>query len=257
MVKIKILKKLDNFNLDVEFNIKSGEFISIYGKSGSGKTTILRVIAGLERAKANIEVENKIYQNKKIFLPPQKREIGFVFQNYALFENMSVLENLLFANKNLELAKYLLKVCELEDKKNIKPKFLSGGQKQRTALARALIIKPKLLLLDEPLSALDNKIRNKLQDEIKTLSKEFKTTTILVSHDLGEVYKLSDKVLEINEGKIINSYKIEEKLKNQISSQIIKVYKDYAIALVGDELIKVKNKNYKIGDIIYLKANNQ
>jgi len=254
MVKIKIFKKLNSFNLDVNFTIKSGEFISIFGKSGSGKTTILRVIAGLESANAEIIVKDKIYQNKNIFLTPQKREIGFVFQNYALFENMSVLENLLFANKDIKLAKYLLKVCELEDKKNLKPKFLSGGQKQRTALARALITKPKLLLLDEPLSSLDSEIRNRLQDEIKALSKEFKTTTILVSHDLGEVYKLSDKILEIKEGKIINDFNIDNKIKNRIRAKIIKVYKDYAIALIGDELIKVKNKNYKIGDIIFLEA---
>ena len=168
--------------LDIELNINHGDFIALCGKSGSGKTTLLRILAGLEKAKGIIHVENDIWQDHHSFKSVQKREIGFVFQDYALFDNMSVLKNLLYVNQDKKLAQHLLEITELSELKHRNTTTLSGGQKQRGALCRAMMKKPKLLLLDEPLSALDPTMRIKLQNEILTLHKEFNTTKIGRAH---------------------------------------------------------------------------
>lgn len=199
MIKIDIQKNLHgqigNINLDVNLQIQKGDFITLAGKSGSGKTTLLRILAGLESASGNIEVNGDTWLDDKTTLAVQKRQIGFVFQDYALFENMSVLENLLYVNKDKDLAFKLLELTDLKNLINRYPNSLSGGQKQRLSICRAMMKKPKLLLLDEPLSALDPKMRNSLQDEILTLHKEFNTTTIMVSHEPREIYKLSNRVI--------------------------------------------------------------
>jgi len=255
MIKLNIKKILNSFNLEINLEVNNQDFIAISGKSGSGKTTLLRVVAGLERADGEVIVNSAIWQNKSFFLPPQKREIGFVFQDYALFENMSVLENLLFANKDINLAKHLLNIVELYKLKDIKPNSLSGGQKQRVALARALMRRPKLLLLDEPLSALDLDIRAKLQDEIKALTKEFKTTTFLVTHSPNEIYKLANKVIYIEKGKITKSIDLEKNLdaKEHISAQVVKIENNWAFVLVAQDIIKIKNQNYKKGEVIKIR----
>ena len=255
MIKIDINKKLDDIELKINLEIKENEFIAIKGKSGSGKTTFLRVLAGLEEARGKIKVDNEVWLNEKINLPPQKREIGFVFQDYALFKNMSVEENLLFVNKDKKLAKYLLEVTHLVSLKDKNVKKLSGGQKQRVSLCRALMKKPKILLLDEPLSALDYEMKKLLQNEILTLHKEFKTTTILVSHDLEEIYKLSDRIIEIDNGKIISDIKNEKLIQNKliIEAEVVDIKDNKAIIFTNKQLLKIVNKNYKIGDIITLK----
>ena len=208
MIKIDISKKLHGANgemdLKINLEIKQGEFVALAGLSGSGKTTLLRILAGLEDAKGTLEIDNNIWLNEKFCLASQKREIGFVFQDYALFPNFSVLDNLLYVNKDKELANYLLKMTELEELKNRFPQTLSGGQKQRVSLCRALMNRPKILLMDEPLSALDSNMRTKLQNEILTLHKEFNTTTIMVSHDPSEIYRLANRVVILNFGGIIN-----------------------------------------------------
>ena len=212
MIEIDIEKKLigaeGKFNLKFSFSSDKNTFLSIFGKSGSGKTTILRIIAGLEKAdRGKIVVNNKVWfdTEKKIDIPPQKRNVGFVFQNYALFPNMTVLENILFAmnKKDVRKALEILKDVELEPLKDRYPNTLSGGQQQRVALARAIARNPEILLLDEPLSALDFSIRFKLQDLIKKLHQKFQLTTILVSHEPQEVIKLSDVVVHIENGKIL------------------------------------------------------
>ena len=212
MIEIDIEKKLigaeGKFNLKFSFSSDKNTFLSIFGKSGSGKTTILRIIAGLEKAdRGKIVVNNKVWLDteKKIDILPQKRNVGFVFQNYALFPNMTVLENILFAmnKKDVRKALEILKDVELEPLKDRYPNTLSGGQQQRVALARAIARNPEILLLDEPLSALDFSIRFKLQDLIKKLHQKFQLTTILVSHEPQEVIKLSDVVVHIENGKIL------------------------------------------------------
>jgi molybdate transport system ATP-binding protein len=190
-------------DLDVNLEIQKGEFIALMGESGSGKTTLLRVLAGLEKAEGNIAVEDIIWLADQKMLPPQQREIGFIFQDYALFDNMSVEENLLFVNDDKILAKRLLEMTELTGLASRNVKGLSGGQKQRVSLCRAMMKKPKLLLMDEPLSALDPMMRTKLQDEIGELHKTFGTTTIMVSHDTDVSYQLADRILVLDHGKII------------------------------------------------------
>ena len=202
MIKIDINKKLHGANgemdLNINLEIKEGEFLALTGFSGSGKTTLLRILAGLEEASGTINIDNNIWLNDKFSLAPKKREIGFVFQDYALFPNFSVIDNLLYVNKDKDLANYLLKMTELDELKNRFPQTLSGGQKQRISLCRALMNRPKILLMDEPLSALDSNMRTKLQDEILTLHKEFGTTTIMVSHDSSEIYCLANRMVVLN-----------------------------------------------------------
>ncbi len=270
MLKIDINKKLygsnGEMNLKINLKIAQGDFVALTGLSGSGKTTLLRILAGLEDASGVIKINDKIWLDNKKILAPQKREIGFVFQDYALFSNMSVENNLLFVKKDRELANYLLKITELSQLKNRLPNSLSGGQKQRVSLCRALMNKPKLLLMDEPLSALDPAMRTKLQNEILTLHKEFKTTTIMVSHDPSEIYRLSNRVIVLNQGKIIDDGDAKKVLLKTNGSQkfsfegelldIIKVDVIYiAIISIGQQLVEVvvstnEAKSLKIGNII-------
>jgi len=264
MIKININKTLDTINLDIDLHITQGEFIALTGSSGSGKTTFLRILAGLEKASGNIMVENKIWQNKNCILPPQKREIGFVFQDYALFENMSVIDNLLFVNNDINLANELLKITELTKLKNRYPNSLSGGQKQRVSLCRALMKKPKILLLDEPLSALDIDIRKKLQNEILALHKKFNITTIMVSHDPSEIYKMASRVVVLENGKLIKNNTPKKVLLTKSAKfigEILDIKKtnlNYtAIISIDNQLIEInlsqtKAQKLKIGETIEL-----
>jgi len=214
MIKLDINKKLDGSTgemvLELSHTIPKGQLLTIYGESGAGKTSTLRMISGLLKPdQGMIQVDNTVWfdKNRKINLPPQKRNVGFVFQDYALFPNMTVKKNLTFASKNKKNLTHItdiIDLMELGDLQNKTPINLSGGQQQRVALARALVQQPQILLLDEPLSALDSKIRFKLQDYLLKVHKEFNLTTILISHDIAEIIKLSDWVLILKEGKIIN-----------------------------------------------------
>jgi len=222
-LKKTLLGSLGKFVLEIDFTIQENEFIAIYGKSGSGKTTILRMIAGLEKPEEGIiTFKDTVYfdSKKKIHLPPQKRNVGFVFQNYALFPHMTVLENLEYAAENhrKKQIEELLELLDLYQLKDRYPNALSGGQQQRVALARALVRNPKILLLDEPLSALDPFTRTRLQEEIKKIHKYYQLTTILVSHDKPEVFKLSDRVLILEDGKICNVGKPHEVFLNRRTS---------------------------------------
>lgn len=254
MIKIDINKKLHGSNgemdLNINLEIKQGDFVALAGLSGSGKTTLLRILAGLEEASGAINIDNNIWLNDKFSLAPQKREIGFVFQDYALFPNFSVIDNLLYVNKDKDLANYLLKMTELDELKNRFPQTLSGGQKQRISLCRALMNRPKILLMDEPLSALDSNMRAKLQNEILALHKEFETTTIMVSHDSSEIYRLANRMVVLNYGQIISDGTPKEILLKTKGSQkfsfegelldIVKVDVIYvAIVSIGQQLVEV------------------
>lgn len=275
MIEIDITKSLNGANgailLQISTRLKTNDFISIFGKSGAGKTTLLRIIAGLEVADSGrIVVDNEVWFDsvKKINLPPQKRKIGFVFQDYALFPHFSVWKNLAFGLKDSRdkgKIDEILKLMELENLKNKLPKELSGGQKQRVALARALISNANILLLDEPLSALDNEMRGILQDEIIKLHRHFGLTTILVSHDISEIFKLSNRIIHIKEGKIvsdgdINSIFGEDSIsaKFNFSAKIIDIAQNGIIfivkILVNNQISTItmgrEAKDYKIGDEI-------
>ena len=254
MIKIDINKKLHGangeMNLNVNLDIQEGDFIALAGQSGSGKTTLLRILAGVETAKGTIQIGSDIWQDSRSVLSPQQRRIGFVFQDYALFPNMTVEQNLLFVQKDKKLANHLLNITELTELKKRLPNTLSGGQKQRVSLCRALMNRPKLLLMDEPLSALDPAMRTKLQNEILTLHKEFRTTTIMVSHDPSEIYRLASRVVVLELGKIINDGSPKEILLRTSGSQkfafqgelleIVKMDVIYvAIVAIGQQLVEV------------------
>lgn len=254
MIEIEINKKLHGANgemdLDVNLTIAKGDFVALAGQSGSGKTTLLRILAGLEEASGTLRLEDEVWMDDKRLLPVQKRNIGFVFQDYALFPNMSVEENLLFAHKDRQLAHHLLEMTELDRLKHRLPNTLSGGQKQRVSLCRAMMKRPKLLLMDEPLSALDPVMRTKLQNEILSLHKEFGTTTIMVSHDPSEIYRLANRVVVLDLGKIINDGTPKDILLRTRGSQkfsfegelldIIKVDVVYvAVVSIGQQLVEI------------------
>lgn len=215
MIEANLNKKLNGsdglIDLDVSIKANKCDFIVITGKSGVGKTSIIKMLAGLLKPDSGyIKINNDIWfdSSNNINLKPNKRKLGYVFQEYALFPNMTVRENLEFAADKYTDKKYideLLEIVNLNDLSNRNTQTLSGGQKQRVALARALVIKPDILLLDEPLSALDLEMRLKLQKEILKIHKIFKLTTIMITHDIGEIFRLSNKVYIIEKGKIIKS----------------------------------------------------
>ena len=254
MIHLNVNKELHGsqgeMNLNVDLQIQEGEFIAISGVSGSGKTTLLRILAGLEEAQGNIRVHQEKWLENKKALSVQKRKIGFVFQDYALFENMSIEKNLLFVNDDKELAKKLLQTTELYELKNRYPNTLSGGQKQRVSICRALMKQPQILLLDEPLSALDATMRTKLQNELLTLHKEFKTTTIMVSHDPSEIYRLASRVVVLDQGKIINDGSPKDVLLKTQGSQKFSFWGELleikkvdvifvAIVAIGQQLVEI------------------
>ncbi len=265
MFDIEIKKTLQGSHGEMDLAIKcvinKGEFVALWGKSGSGKTTFLRILAGLEKADGHIEVGGSIWQNEQSFLAIQKRNIGFVFQNYALFENMTVEENLLFVNNEKKLAKELLEIIELSSLANQYPKMLSGGQQQRVALCRALMSRPKLLLLDEALSALDRRMRLKLQDKILELHNAWSMTTIMVSHDASEVYRLASRVLLLENGKIRQDGKAKELMmhsKDRLEGELLSLDNNgIATVLVGQQLVeltfsKEEACHLKMGQVINL-----
>jgi len=265
MISLNIKKELHGsngvMNLDINLSLQNGEFVALSGVSGSGKTTLLRVLAGLEEAFGEIIVDDEIWLNEKIKKPIQKRDIGFVFQDYALFQNLSVIDNLLYVKKDKDLAKQLLSLTDLYELKNRYPNSLSGGQKQRVSLCRALMKRPKILLMDEPLSALDPHMRLKLQDEILTLHKEFKTTTIMVSHDPSEMYKLASRVLVLKDGKIIDDglpkdilLKTQGSQKFSFEGELLDIIKvdviNIAIVAIGQQIVEVVISNIEAQNLI-------
>ncbi len=212
MINFSLHKKLftasGDMPLQLSCTIRPGEFISLYGKSGAGKTSVLRMLAGLMKPENGwIQAGEEWWYNqeKSIHVSPQRRKAGFVFQDYALFPNMNVRENISFAippGGAKKVVEELLDLTGLSLLASRKIQTLSGGQQQRVALARALAKKPALLLLDEPLSAIDNEMREQLQDVLLQVHRSYALTTILVSHDIGEIIKLSDRILHLDAGNI-------------------------------------------------------
>lgn len=272
MIELNLKKYLHTTNdLSVNFRVKENEFAGVFGKSGVGKTTILRMIAGLTNPdEGYIKVNNAIWFDSftGINIPAQRRNIGFVFQDYSLFPNMTVKENLSYAQIAKESA-YLNSIIEqfhLTDILNLKPSAISGGQKQRVALARVLARKPLILLLDEPFAALDNELKQELQDAIHEAHSKFNTTTIIVSHNLAELYKLATNVFVIDKGTVIkqgqpNEVFTENKSssKFQFIAEILQIEKEdilYLITLiVANSIVKViatanEVENLKVGDTV-------
>ena len=195
--------------MEISVSILEGSILAVTGPSGAGKTTLLRQIAGLVRPQnGHIQYHGELWldTNSKINLPTQKRNIGFVFQDYALFPHLTVRENLAFGlekGTDAAIVEELIDSIELRQLADRKPYQLSGGQQQRVALARALVRKPDLLLLDEPLSALDHSMRGNLQELILKFHQQYGFTMIIVTHDLGEIFRLANQVIVLENGKIM------------------------------------------------------
>lgn len=277
LIEADIRKKLFTANgellLNVKFKVALGELISLFGPSGVGKTTILRILAGLtDPDEGSIRVGEEVWfdSSKKINLPARLRKVGYMFQDYALFPNMTIVENLRFAQPKPDMGKIedLLELFDLKQLANRKPSMLSGGQQQRVALARSMAREPQILLLDEPLSAIDPLLRSKLQDDILEMHKRFGITTILVSHDLPEVFKLSQRTIVLEGGVIkregnpldvFGDSKISGKV--QFMAEVLHVERedivDVLTLLAGNNLVKVvscdsENQQFKPGDKVML-----
>ena len=269
-MKLKLHKWLHStggeMDLSMNFNILEGQFITLFGESGAGKTSVLRMIAGLmEPDEGLINVNDQIWYDseKKINLNPQKRNIGVVFQDYALFPNMTVRENLQFAlqkGQNHKVINELIEIVELGSLESRSPLTLSGGQKQRVAIARAIVQRPKILLLDEPLSALDAKIRIKLQDYLLDLHRSFGLTTILISHDVSEIFKLSDHVIKMKQGSILKQGSPTEVFINQeisgkfkFAGEVLHIEKQEVIyvitVMIQSTIVKVVAQESEVTDL--------
>jgi molybdate transport system ATP-binding protein len=194
--------------LDVRFQLAKGSILAIYGPSGAGKTTLLRILAGLTDADSGLirlGGEAWLDTTRRVAVATRRRSIGFVFQDFALFPHLTVRQQLEFALPQGEEGKLideLLSLMELEALQHHRPALLSGGQQQRVALARAIARRPGLLLLDEPLSALDEEMRVKLQQYIQKIHQRFRLTTVLVSHYLPEICRLADTAIVLERGRV-------------------------------------------------------
>jgi len=196
------------FHLDAEYRLEEGGFLGIRGPSGSGKTTLLRCLAGLYKPDSGfirIGEETWYCAREAVSLPPQRRSVGFVFQDYALFPHMTVQRNVSYATGDRKRTMELLELTRMTEFANHFPRELSGGQKQRTALARALGRDPRLLLLDEPLSALDEDLRYSMGEELLRIQRETRVTSIIVSHSGQEISRLCTEVLELADGRILEA----------------------------------------------------
>ncbi len=244
-----------DLNLALQGKFAVGDLVALYGPSGAGKTTLLRLLAGLAAPDQGELVAWGIpwfSSAHRIARPTRQRDIALVFQDYALFPNMNVEENLRYAMRassshELERILALLQLTELRQRR---PATLSGGQKQRVALGRALLRQAKLLLLDEPFAALDNEMRSRLHDELIAHQRRVGGITVLVSHDLAEVYKLATRVLILEQGKIVHSGPPQTVFGQSMGSgkfefvgEVLNIQREdvlYAVTvLVGNQIVKV------------------
>lgn len=216
MIRVRIEeKRYENFALkNIDFEIEKGEFICLLGRSGSGKSTLLKIVAGLDRAyKGEVELDGEEIENIR-----KSGKISMVFQEDLLLPHLNVFENVAFGLKIAKKSKEeitkkvdeILKKLELEDMKKKYPNELSGGERQRVAIGRALVTEPKLLLMDEPFSALDYNLKKSMQRLVKTLQKEFRVTTLFITHDRDEAFLLADRIGIMESGKLVALDSAEE-----------------------------------------------
>lgn len=279
MIDFSLKKKLNsekgNLTLQVEAIIEQGSFVAVFGDSGAGKTSFLRMISGLLPADDGIiSVNHEVLfsTHNKIDVSPQKRNIGFLFQDYALFPNMTVKENLEYAlekGQSKEIISELISLIELGDLQNQKPEKLSGGQKQRVALARTLVRRPKILLLDEPFSSIDSKMRDKLQDYLLQVHQQYQLTTVFVSHSESEIIKMADRVLVLENGSFVKDghpkvvfSDMSQGQKIKLTGQVVEIIKENTgfiiTVLIGTHLIKVDasadGEEISVGDTVSLSS---
>lgn len=278
MLVVNLQKKWHAFQLDVAFKIPPGEVTVLFGPSGAGKSSILRLVSGLSTAdNGSIQNGNDVWFDKQnnINLPPQYRSVGFVFQDYALFPHLTVEKNVLYGAKKRhegDTVKDLLALVGLSGYERYYPSQLSGGQKQRVALIRALAREPDILLMDEPLSAVDWQTRRQLQDDLKRILRQLKVTTLYVTHDIPETYKMADNVVVIHSGSVIKQGTPEEvflgkrlSTRVQLAGKVIDIEYDTIMAIVtilhAEQYFKtlidreeIEEMNLKEGDDVIIGA---
>ena len=252
-------KVLDNINI----NLEEGRFLCLLGPSGSGKSTILHSIGGFIDFSGQIILDGEDISN----LEPNDRKVSTVFQSLGLFSHMTVLNNVMyglkFNQKSLsktekkDLAYKTIEMVGLKGYENRKPSELSGGERQRVALARSLVVKPKLLLMDEPFSALDQNLREKMQLEIRKIHKDFNLTTIFVTHDQAEAFKMADEIIVLSQGKIIDQgspQRIYNKPANKESLDFIGQKNIINNTYIRPEKVKISDngEEFIIKDIIFM-----
>jgi iron(III) transport system ATP-binding protein len=219
---------------NLSFKVNDGEFVSFLGPSGCGKTTSLRMIAGLEKNDAGeISIGEELISSpeKEILVPTRERNLGMVFQSYAIWPHMTIFENVAFPLRmkkldNQEIKKKVEEALEIVELKGFSERFpntLSGGQQQRVALARGLVARPKVLLLDEPLSNLDAKLREKMRKDIRQIQQHFKITCIYVTHDQVEAFSMSDRIMIMEKGNILQ-YATPTEIRNNPANDFVKEF---------------------------------
>ncbi len=216
---VDIEKKCGDFLLKVKFTAEK-EVLGLLGASGCGKSMTLKCIAGIEKPdKGVIRLDDKVFfdSEHRINLPVQKRKVGYLFQDYALFPNMTVLQNIMCGAKDRKKAEEYTIRFLLEGKENLYPSQLSGGQKQRAAMARMLSVEPKILMLDEPFSALDNYLKMQLERELMKVMEEYGGTVLFVSHDRNEAYRMTERIAVMEDGQILDVQPKEELFKSPAS----------------------------------------
>lgn len=268
----------ENIFKNINFEIKKGEFVTLLGPSGCGKSTLLRCIAGLNSIdEGSIYVHDEEITEKS----PKDRGIGMVFQNYALFPNLDVYDNIAFglsikgvSKEEIDRrVKNVISLVQLEGKEHHLPSQLSGGQKQRTAIARSVIMEPKILLLDEPLSALDAKVRKTLREELRKIQQHLNITTIFVTHDQEEALTVSDRIFVMDKGNIVQMGTPEEvytspntlflakfignyNIFNKEQGKLLFPEENYENLAIRPEAIYIKEetRNYQLSNFICRKA---
>jgi molybdate transport system ATP-binding protein len=272
LLSINLKKNWNDFELDVSFDIPRGKITALFGPSGAGKSSILRLISGLEMPEDGLIFngnETWFDKAKGINLHAQQRSVGFVFQDYALFPHMTVEKNVAYGIKEkwrMKEIKDLIGIAGLSGYERYYPTQLSGGQKQRVSLIRAIARKPDILLLDEPFSALDWQTRIQLQEDVKNIIKQFNVTTLYVTHEVTEVYKLANNVIVLESGKEVKQGTPEEvflgkrlSTRVQVTGKVVGIEHDSIMASVtvlhADQFFKtlidteeLESLNLRVGD---------
>lgn len=254
----KLAKSYDGKNKvlqDISFSVNNGELVSILGPSGCGKTTTLRIIAGLLDESSGQVLVDQVDVTKT---PVYKRNFGMVFQSYALFPHLNIFENVAFGLKMRGLSKTkikskvdeILEITGLSEYAQKYPAQLSGGQQQRVSLARALVINPQLLLMDEPLSNLDAKLRLKMREEIRRLQQKLKMTVLFVTHDQQECFAISDRVMIMKEGRI-DQYDTPQNIFHYPRTEYVARFIGYDNFIHFDQAQVIDNHHVKVGNISF------